>query len=237
MSPALLHGSFEALAWILAIAVGFQIRRRYSAAAALALSTPRFPMYLLLLWLGAVAGAYALGSANRVLGHVTGEGRSILGAILGGILVAEIYKKIHGVRGSTGFIFVLPLAVAIAVGRIGCFSAGLADYTYGTPTSLPWGVDFGDGIPRHPVQLYESLTMAVFAVGFFFWLKRREAEAAAYGFYVFAAAYGIQRFLWEFMKPYPTVLGPFNLFHLACLALVVYACVMLRRAVTAHALA
>jgi phosphatidylglycerol:prolipoprotein diacylglycerol transferase len=237
MSPALLHGSFEALAWILAIAVGFQIRRRYPAATVFGLSTPRFPVYLLLLWLGAIAGAYALGTANLMLGHVTGEGRSILGAILGGILVAEIYKKILGIEGSTGFIFVLPLAVAIAVGRIGCFSAGLADYTYGTSTSLPWGVDFGDGIPRHPVQLYESLTMAVFAVGFFLWLKRRQAAAAAYGFYVFAAAYGVQRFLWEFLKPYPTVLGPFNLFHLACLALVVYACVMLRRAVTAHAFA
>jgi len=29
------------------------------------------------------------------------------------------------------------------------FFAGLPDYTYGTATKLPWGVDFGDGIPRH----------------------------------------------------------------------------------------
>ena len=29
------------------------------------------------------------------------------------------------------------------------------DNTYGTPTSLPWAINFGDGIPRHPTQLYE----------------------------------------------------------------------------------
>ena len=38
--------------------------------------------------------------------------------------------------------------------------------TYGTPTALPWGVDFGDGVPRHPVQLYEAATMAAFFGGF-----------------------------------------------------------------------
>jgi prolipoprotein diacylglyceryltransferase len=197
----------------------------------------RYPVYLLVLWLGAVVGAYGLGSLNLVLAGMTGEGRSILGAIVGGVIVAEIYKAIFGVRGSTGAVLVLPLAVAIAIGRIGCFLAGLPDYTYGTPSGLPWAVDFGDGIPRHPVQLYESITMALFALGFFLWLRRRPAEAAGYGFYAFAGFYGLQRFLWEFLKPYPTVLGPLNLFHLAAAALVLYAAAMFRVARPAHAIA
>ena len=46
-------------------------------------------------------------------------------------------------------------------GGIGCFLTGLSDKTYGTPTNLPWGVDFGDGVRRHPTQLYE----AVFLIG------------------------------------------------------------------------
>ena len=29
--------------------------------------------------------------------------------------------------------------------------------------------------------------------------------------------YGLQRFVWEFFKPYATLIGPFNLFHLVCL--------------------
>jgi len=39
------------------------------------------------------------------------------------------------------------LAIGVAIGRIGCYLAGLDDFTYGTPTALPWGHDFGDGVP------------------------------------------------------------------------------------------
>jgi phosphatidylglycerol:prolipoprotein diacylglycerol transferase len=224
MSPLALHSLFEGLAWIAAIAVGWWARRY--------IDTPplrRYPVYLLLLWLGAATGAYALGDLNLYLAGAQGTGRSILGAIVGGIVVAEVYKAIFGIRGSTGAVFVLPLSVAIAIGRIGCFLAGLDDYTYGTSTSLPWGVDFGDGIHRHPVQLYESLSMAGFALFFVWLLRRRPKIAAVDGFYLFVGFYGAQRFVWEFLKPYPVIAGPVNLFHLAAGALVLYAVFMLRR--------
>jgi|SRR5579885_1349110 hypothetical protein len=237
MSASGLHGLFEGLAWVAALVAGWWARQRGLAAVALPMAGSRYPAYLLLLWLGAVAGAYGLGSLNLALAGVAGEARSILGAIVGGVVVAEIYKAVCGIRGSTGGVFVLSLAVAIAIGRIGCFLAGLPDYTYGTPTTLPWGVDFGDGVARHPVQLYESLVMGCFALTFFLWMRRRPAAAASYGFYAFAAAYGAQRFLWEFLKPYPVVLGPLNVFHLAAGALVVYAAAMSCRALPARAIA
>ena len=83
-------------------------------------------------------------------------GHSIAGAIAGGIVAVEIFKWRNGIRGSTGGA-VRGAARDRHRGRpLGCFFAGLPDYTYGTPTDLPWGVDFGDGIARHPVQLYES---------------------------------------------------------------------------------
>ncbi len=87
------------------------------------------------------------------------------------------------------------------------------------------------------MQLYESLVMGCFALTFFLWMRRRPAAAASYGFYAFAAAYGAQRFLWEFLKPYPVVLGPLNVFHLAAGALVVYAAAMSCRALPARAIA
>ena len=100
-----------------------------------------------------------MGLAGRwVLGH------SIAGAIAGGVIAVEAFKLVFGIRGSTGAQFVAPLATGIAVGRLGCFFAGLPDFTYGTPTALPWGVDFGDGIARHPVQLYESAAMLLFLI-------------------------------------------------------------------------
>ena len=47
------------------------------------------------------------------------------------------------------------------------------------------------------------------------------------GFYLLVAFYAAQRFLWEFLKPYGTVAGPFNIFHLVCLAVIAYGVAMI----------
>ena len=82
-------------------------------------------------------------------------GKTIVGALTGGLIAVELLKRYIGLRHSTGDLYAIPLALGIAIGRIGCFLTGLPDNTYGTPARLPWAVDFGDGIPRHPTQLYE----------------------------------------------------------------------------------
>jgi prolipoprotein diacylglyceryltransferase len=223
----IIHSLFDVLALLAALAVFRWIP--VVAPAAPAHPWQSHPLYLAVASLGATAGAYLVGSANLWLTGVDGIARSIEGALAGGILGIEVLKASAGLRGSTGLRFVAPLATAIAVGRIGCFLAGLEDMTYGTPTSLPWGVDFGDGVPRHPVQLYESATMAIFLVWFLRAARRRDAFVLRAGFYLFIGVYAAQRFLWEFLKPYGTVLGPFNLFHLLSAALVLYAVVFARR--------
>jgi phosphatidylglycerol---prolipoprotein diacylglyceryl transferase len=220
---------FDLLAWASAGLLGWWIGRRgwlgdFSA-------RPGFkddPWYFISLALGALAGAVLFGSFNMNLAGLWTFGHSIAGAIAGGVVAVEIYKGLRGIRGSTGLPFVGPLALGIAVGRLGCFFAGLPDYTYGTPTHLPWGVDFGDGIHRHPVQLYESAAMLLFLA---FWLRALAAHEAAIvrnGFYLFVAWYALQRFAWEFLKPYPAIIGPFNLFHLICIALFAYSLSMMR---------
>jgi phosphatidylglycerol---prolipoprotein diacylglyceryl transferase len=178
---------------------------------------------------GAVLGAYAIGTLNLILSGQTGIGRSIVGALAGAIVAIEAYKRVTGLRGSTGVIFVPAFATSIAVGRIGCFLSGLDDFTYGTPTSLSFGVDFGDGIPRHPVQLYESASMALFLIAALAALKRRSAFFLSSGFYLLTGWYAAQRFLWEFLKPYPAVVGPLNVFHLVCLGLLAYSAAMILR--------
>jgi prolipoprotein diacylglyceryltransferase len=84
-------------------------------------------------------------------------GKTIVGALVFGLISVELIKRYIGLRESTGDLYAIPLALGIAIGRIGCFLTGLSDDTYGTPTSLPWAVDFGDGVPRHPTQLYEII--------------------------------------------------------------------------------
>lgn len=183
--------------------------------------------YALCLAAGAIAGAWLAGSLNTGLAHPS---HSIAGALAGGIVAVELWKAARGMTESTGVVWVGPLALGIAVGRIGCFLAGLPDMTYGVPTSPPWGVDFGDGIPRHPVQLYESAAMAAFLAVYLAALARRAPWTRIGAFYVFVLVYAAQRFVWEFLKPYPRVLGPLDVFQLLGLVMIGYALLFYARA-------
>ncbi len=91
-------------------------------------------------------------------------GKTVVGAILGGTIAVELMKLHSGIRTRTGDLFAIPLCIGIAIGRIGCLLAGKQDDTFGSPTLLPWGIDLGDGVKRHPVQIYEMIAMIVLAV-------------------------------------------------------------------------
>lgn len=158
------------------------------------------------------------------------SGQSIVGGLLGGLLGVEIAKKLAGITRSTGDQFILPLVAGTVVGRIGCFLAGLHDGTYGVPTVLPWGVDFGDGIPRHPTQVYDMLF--ALAMGALLW-RRRAALAGAEGlaFKLYLASYLAWRLLVDAIKPVPYAYA-FGLsgIQLVCaLALLCYLPVVMRQ--------
>lgn len=185
--------------------------------------------YMMALLLGAALGGYGLGSLNLWLSGEAMVARSIVGALAGAIAAIEVFKWLRGLRGSTGLIFVPAFATTVVVGRWGCFLSGLEDETHGIPSKLPWAVDQGDGMTRHPVQLYESFSMLAFLMVALLLLGKRNRWFMRNGFYALVLFYAGQRFVWEFLKPYAAVAGPFNLFHLVCAGLVAYACVMLWR--------
>ena len=185
--------------------------------------------YAVALLIGAAAGGYGFGTLNLWLSGGAEVARSIVGALAGGIAGVELFKNWRGIKGSTGIIFVPAFCTSVSIGRWGCFFAGLADQTYGTPSALPWAVDMGDGVLRHPVQLYESFSMLAFLIVALWMLARRSPWFTANGFYAMVAFYAVQRFLWEFLKPYAAALGPFNLFQLVCAGLLVYASTMMGR--------
>src|SRR3954471_6566484 len=164
MAGNFLHTLFDIAAWAAAALSLLWLQR--AGGVRFAPSPSRDIRYIAALVFGAGVGAVLFGTANLWLSHQDGIARSFEGGIAGGIIAIELYKKIAGIRERTGARFALPLAVGVAVGRIGCFLAGPEDFTYGTPTGLPWGHDFGDGIVRHPVQLYESAAMLFFAAAY-----------------------------------------------------------------------
>src|SRR5216117_2951843 len=157
---------------------------------------------------GALIGSkllYWFEDPSALLAHWSPEtifgGKTIVGGLIGGLAAVEWVKHKLQFTGRTGDLFAVPLCIGIAIGRIGCFLTGLADKTYGYMTSLPWGIDFGDGIRRHPTQLYEIFFLMLLA-GILLLLMRKP-----YGlgdiFKLFLVAYCSWRLLIGFLQPDP----------------------------------
>jgi len=216
------HPLFEALGYAAGYAVFRRLRVRRGdtaiepqqwsvlAAAAVGALTGSRLLELAEQW-PAVLDAWQLGRMLALL--FSPGGKTIAGGLLGGWLGAGIVQRLSGTCREMGDLLALPLCVGIAVGRIGCLFAGLADDTYGTPTSLPWAADFGDGIGRHPVQVYEILFLAL--VGILVSAKVKLPEGAR--FRLFLAGYLAWRVAIDFLKPEPQIHG-LNLIQWPCLA-------------------
>jgi len=127
----------------------------------------------------------------------------------------ELTKLGLGIRVKTGDTFALPLALALAVGRWGCFFNGCC---YGTPTDLPWGLTFHDGPPCHPTQIYESVFHLIMA-GVLWELGRRRLFTG-HLLQLYLIAYGVFRFAMEYIRPEPAWLLGYTFYQWAALALV-----------------
>jgi prolipoprotein diacylglyceryltransferase len=163
------HWVFEALAYALAFRLYLRIRARHGDP----VDEPMRWSVIAAAAVGAALGSKLLALAEhpadtlRHLGDVAYmmSGKTIVGGLVGGLIAVEWTKRMVGEHRSTGDLFVFPLTVGVCVGRVGCFLTGLTDRTYGIATTLPWGIDFGDGIARHPTQVYEIVFVALLGVG------------------------------------------------------------------------
>jgi phosphatidylglycerol:prolipoprotein diacylglycerol transferase len=138
----------------------------------------------------------------------------------GRCLPSELTKHLVGITRRTGDLFAVPLCAGIAIGRIGCFLTGPEDHTAGIATSLPWGINFGDGITRHPTQLYEI----IFAIALGAFLCRRMKAHLPDGdvFKIFMVGYFTFRLACDFLKPDVRVMLGMSAIQWACLLMLVY---------------
>lgn len=147
-------------------------------------------------------------------------GKTIVGALIGGLAAVECMKKRLKITRRTGDLFALPLCCGIAIGRIGCFLTGTEDHTAGVATMLPWGVNFGDGLLRHPTQLYEIVF--VLALAAILWRKMQQPHAEGDIFKLFMLSYFVFRFACDFLKPDVRVLAGLSSIQWACAGMVFY---------------
>lgn len=214
------HFLFELLAFFIGFRYFLWLRRRQGDALA---SNSRQWVFL-----GATAGAF-LGS--RLLGaledplhffHPEGhwlyyfQSKTVIGALLGGLMGVELSKYLIGEKRSSGDLFTFPLLLGMMIGRLGCFSMGVAEPTYGLPTGLPWGMDLGDGIYRHPTALYEFFFLGFLWLGLWVLAQKVTLKEGAI-FKLFMVFYLFYRFFTGFIQPGVHWLWGMGSLQVACL--------------------
>ncbi|MBF0816374.1 diacylglyceryl transferase [Microbacterium paludicola] len=130
---------------------------------------------------------------------------SMLSALVGAWLGVHVAKRVVRYPYRTGDLFAPAVALAMAIGRIGC----LLTEKPGTPTGSGWGIVLdadaaaytgsAAGVPLHPSFVYEiAFHLVAFAL-LWFWLRHRQI-APGETLTLYIAAYGVFRFLVEFVR-------------------------------------
>lgn len=129
------------------------------------------------------------------------QGKSVMGGILGAFLATNLYKVCSGHKGGFGGRFVIPLAVAIGFGKIGCYLNGCCG-----------------GTLAFPVQLVESVFQFVMAIALYaFYVKTRRADLL---FPVYLLSYLLMRLVIEFWRVEPRVLAGLTVYQWLALVFV-----------------
>lgn len=116
------------------------------------------------------------------------SGKSVMGALPGGWIGVELAKKTLGYRETTGDRFALLLPPALILGRLGCLKAGCCQ-----------GVVCSFGVwPAVPVEIGFQLAALAGLLG----LKRTNRQAGQH-FHLYLIAYGLFRFVHEFLRATP----------------------------------
>ena len=140
---------------------------------------------------------YADAQSSFTVGLVSYGG--MIGASLGVYLYCR-WKRLDFAAYSDALVF--GVAIGIMIARVGCF---LNWDDYGVFTTLPWGIDAGDGA-RHPTQLYHLLCGGILLLGLFLYEHRLKPKKGELGLFFFWA-YCLLRFLVEFLRDMPRIIG------------------------------
>ncbi|MDR7372267.1 prolipoprotein diacylglyceryl transferase family protein [Flavobacterium aquidurense] len=223
------HFIFETLAFFIGIRVYYFRRKR--------VQDPISDTNRLIIMIGAMIGALigsrfiALLETPSAITHQTFltlyQNKTVAGGFLGGLFGVELIKKVIGVKIASGDLYVIPLITALFIGRIGCFSMGIAEPTYGIETTFFTGMNLGDGLKRHPVSLYEMLFMILLFV--LFQSIKNKSLINGDRFKLFMVLYFLFRFLVEFLKPYQPIFLNLSSIQWSSILIFIYYWKFLRR--------
>jgi prolipoprotein diacylglyceryltransferase len=148
--------------------------------------------------------------------------KTVAWAIAGWVISSEIIKKIYNHDFNRGVLFVPSLTIWIIVGRVGAFLIWLRDNTHGLETTLPWWYDYGDGILRHPSQIYEIIVLLTILIIFIIWIKYKKDWWITNWFFIFTLLYFTYRFLVWFVMPYSHFWFGMNTIQVVSVGMIIY---------------
>lgn len=148
-------------------------------------------------------------------------GLSWYGGFLGGLGAGFVYMRLRRWPFVATLAAATPgLAFGHLLGRIGCLLVG---DDYGTPTGLPWGVAFPEGLPPttarvHPTQIYEAIGLGVLGWLLLRWRRGGVADGLVLGRYLVGA--GLLRLAVEFLRVNERVALGLSVAHLVSIAVI-----------------
>lgn len=204
---------YYGLAYVLGFIIGYYILRYLLKKQNIGMTEEEYDSFIVYIALGLLLGSrifyfvfYNFGSLlddSLQFFKIWQGGMSFHGGLIGVVTSSYVfcrrYKKDFFALADLA---VIPIILGLGIGRIANFING---ELYGRITTLPWAVDFGDGIGRHPSQLYESAKCFVI-FGILWIMKNKELKKGTL-LWTFITLYGLFRFFIEFVREPDPQLG------------------------------
>jgi phosphatidylglycerol:prolipoprotein diacylglycerol transferase len=225
--PVLLHLGpisirWYALAYITGLVIGWQVMRRLVLKAPAVATQAQTDDFLTWATLGVVLGGrlgyvlfyqpgFYLKNPLQIPAVWTG-GMSFHGGMLGVVVALVLFCRVSRIP-LLGFAdrMAVVTPIGLGLGRIANFVNG---ELWGRPAPdwLPWRMIFprsGDGIPRHPSQIYEALMEGLLLFLLVWSFSRSERVRARFGMLtgIFLMGYGVARSVGEFFREPDAFLG------------------------------
>lgn len=179
-----------------------------------------------IIYLAALAGAFLgakvvyflaegflhLGDSDMWLQLATGK--SILGGLLGGYAAVEVAKRLTRYEGVTGDWFALVVPVGVMFGRIGCWVQGCCQGVACRPAWFTMRDRAGlHRWPAVPVEIAFNLVALIAIL-----MLRKTRRLPGQHFHIYLMAYGLFRFLHEFLREEPKIILGLSGYQIAALA-------------------
>lgn len=191
---------------------------------------------LLLVYLGALVGGFAGAKIAYLLAEGWADwqgpdmwlrwatGKSVLGGLLGAYAGVEVTKHFTGHKQSTGDAFAVVVPVGILLGRLGCYLNGCC---LGKPMTGVFAFRDVNGLARWPAPAVEGAFQVVMLVAIL--VLQRRGLLRDRLFFLYLTAYGVFRFLHEFVRDTPELAAGLSGYQFIAVGMAVLGAFMLWR--------